>query len=599
MDEFIQILTSLVVSYLPINNHILRTQIAVLIGSLARHLSTFNTRLVKLVKSNPNEVIVFNRSDEKGELNPIYYRLEEYIVKNFVSNMKSCELVPKKGEITFSIYDNKLSKFQTIYEGHKIDIRFDMLENKDNIRQRAIVFSSTTSSIDVIKEYVKSICKIKVHNNTITIYRPIESRVGKGKEDKVIDWDTIYIRTNKTRENTIYSKNVNEDLFDDIEWFMENESWFAMRGIPYKRGYVCYGLPGTGKTSIVKILANKYELPIFMLDLSTVNNNSDLVRLVTEINYLSRNDRYIMLLEDVDRSDLLNDRYGSQLTPDCLLNIMDGVVETHGRICILTANNIEKLRDIPALLRPGRIDKMLELSYCTNDQICGIINIFFPELNIENLDVNIKITPAELVRYMQEYYDNPEPILEKIREKDIVSTAKETSLLEGYKGYIDRRRRRQPRNRYVNNIARKRQKVKYAEKMVNQLPKLKESLTKAEEKEKQLKEKEKKRRLQLKEREKKKKQKSKKTDMILNPKTGRYVKKTGKIGKKLVAELGDNENEDGEDNGEDEDNEVNLEDEDNEDDQSDVSNGEDNEYNEESGTVQPFTAEDIPSYLKI
>ena len=84
-----------------------------------------------------------------------------------------------------------------------------------------------------------------------------------------------------------------------------------------------------------------------------------------------------------------------------LLNLIDGVVEMHGRIIIMTTNHIEKLDD--ALIRPGRIDLKIEFKYSTGDSIKEIIDKYSPEIDYTSdewscIDFNeIQISPAELI----------------------------------------------------------------------------------------------------------------------------------------------------------------------------------------------------------
>ena len=555
MAQSIPYVATVLASFLPIENELVKYQMGTVISDLLRTMYASDKWNIFRRCSKKNRVIIFNKNEE-SEPNQIYFKLEEYIVKKFVTNIKSCELVPKKGEITFSIYDEfKCSKFQEEYEEQTIDISFDMLKDKNENQRRAIVFASKTAKLDVIKEYVKSICKFKIHNNIVTIYRPIE-RGGKKDKEKSVEWDTVYIRTNKTRENTIYSEELDKQFFDDVDWYMENETWFAERGVPYKRGYVLHGIPGTGKSTMAKIIANKYDLPIFMIDLSTIDTNSDLVRLVTEINYYSRNEKYILLLEDVDRSKLLTDRWGTKMTADCLLNVLDGVVETHGRICIMTSNFVDRLQEIPALMRPGRIDRCLELGHCTEYQIKKLSVLFFPEMVLDGIDINLKITPAELICLLQDNHSDPDVVLKKFKESKTINTKKETSILGGAGGddyfgggrYGRRRRRRRggrSRSRPGNALQRAKQAVsraernakrytKYLERHETSLPKLQEKLKKAEEKDKIRKEKE--RVKKEKEKLKRAKAKAKGKTMIINPATGRYVSKTGPTGRKILAE---------------------------------------------------------------
>lgn len=53
-----------------------------------------------------------------------------------------------------------------------------------------------------------------------------------------------------------------------------------------------------------------------------------------------------------------------------LLNVLDGVVDSPGRILVMTTNHPEKLD--PALIRPGRINRRLHLGYLSPEQLCEL-----------------------------------------------------------------------------------------------------------------------------------------------------------------------------------------------------------------------------------
>jgi len=91
-----------------------------------------------------------------------------------------------------------------------------------------------------------------------------------------------------------------------------------------------------------------------------------------------------------------------------LLNLLDGVLETPGRIIIATSNHPERLDK--ALIRPGRIDIKLEVGYCTRDMVVDMCRYFYDDNSLNITDdewkYDKKITPAEMNKIMLNNFDN-------------------------------------------------------------------------------------------------------------------------------------------------------------------------------------------------
>lgn len=81
-------------------------------------------------------------------------------------------------------------------------------------------------------------------------------------------WESIGTRRSRTFESVILPKGLAEDLMGDAQQFKANATWYADRGIPYRRGYLLYGTPGSGKTSIITAMAGELQLNICILNLS-------------------------------------------------------------------------------------------------------------------------------------------------------------------------------------------------------------------------------------------------------------------------------------------------------------------------------------------
>jgi len=80
-------------------------------------------------------------------------------------------------------------------------------------------------------------------------------------------WESNY-KSKKRNIDTVYlPKNTRDNLIDDIESFMskDREKMYDRMGIPYKRNYLFEGLPGSGKTSLIRAIARQNL--IWILDL--------------------------------------------------------------------------------------------------------------------------------------------------------------------------------------------------------------------------------------------------------------------------------------------------------------------------------------------
>ncbi|OVA14810.1 AAA+ ATPase domain [Macleaya cordata] len=159
---------------------------------------------------------------------------------------------------------------------------------------------------------------------------------------------------------------IKKELMEDLERFVKRREYYKKVGKAWKRGYLLYGPPGTGKSSLIAAMANYLKFDIYDLELANLHSNSALRSLL-----VSTGNRSILVIEDIDCSVDLQDRkvrYGGsdpKLTLSGLLNFIDGLWSSCGdeRIIVFTTNHKDKLD--PALLRPGRMDMHINMSYCT------------------------------------------------------------------------------------------------------------------------------------------------------------------------------------------------------------------------------------------
>ena len=107
------------------------------------------------------------------------------------------------------------------------------------------------------------------------------------------------------------------------------------------------------------------------------------------------------------------------ITLDDILNLWDGIRETPGRIMMISSNHYYDLD--PALVRPGRIDITLELSYASHQIIKEIYNHFFgEELDDTNLSAinNNYYSPAEIVNIYMNSDNDKEKFIKRLMKNE-------------------------------------------------------------------------------------------------------------------------------------------------------------------------------------
>lgn len=203
-------------------------------------------------------------------------------------------------------------------------------------------------------------------------------------------WRHLANRRKRPLNSIVLDPGIKDKLVSDAREFLASQDWYAARGIPFRRGYLLHGEPGSGKTSMIQCLAGELGLDIYIISLSRAGlDDNELNELISRLP-----EKCIALMEDIDAafvsttnresSDALQDessdnpqtqKYASKVTLSGLLNALDGVAAQEGRLLFATTNKYRSLD--PALIRPGRMDVHVEFGLASKQQARELYQRFY------------------------------------------------------------------------------------------------------------------------------------------------------------------------------------------------------------------------------
>jgi len=225
----------------------------------------------------------------------------------------------------------------------------------------------------------------------------VENRINiRSSYDQYRGWSSCVSRPKRPFSSVVLPTSIKTSLLEDAKEFLTTEKWYAERGIPWRRGYLLHGSPGSGKTSLIYALAGELDLDIYVFSLAKRGMDDD--ELMNVVNSLPP--RSIALMEDIDAAFTRGISRNSEepavptgvpgaptppgqqpqqpqgITLAGLLGAIDGVAAQEGRILFATTNDRAAL-DM-ALCRPGRLDRHFEFQLANRDQAEELFRHFYP-----------------------------------------------------------------------------------------------------------------------------------------------------------------------------------------------------------------------------
>ncbi|XP_022153347.1 AAA-ATPase At5g57480-like [Momordica charantia] len=230
-------------------------------------------------------------------------------------------------------------------------------------------------------------------------------------------WEAVPFKHPSTFETLAIDPIKKRQIMEDLRDFANGNSFYQKTGRAWKRGYLLYGPPGTGKSSLIAAMANFLGYDIYDLELTEVQNNSELRKLL-----MKTTPKSIIVIEDIDCSIELSNRKmnvtnsvcengGNSITLSGLLNFSDGLWSCCGseKIFVFTTNHIEKLD--PALLRSGRMDVHIFMSFCSFPALKILLKNYL-DWDEEQEDLDGTTTLSELEESVEKAEMSPADISE-------------------------------------------------------------------------------------------------------------------------------------------------------------------------------------------
>lgn len=171
----------------------------------------------------------------------------------------------------------------------------------------------------------------------------------------------MYFVKNKVELNKLYRlpNDATNIILDDISKFWTLEETYKKYNRVFRRNYLLYSAPGTGKTSLINLmcqeLIEKYNGIVFSLQ--TGQEIEMYVDAVRRVRSIEPDRKIITIIEDIDN--FIGDGNRTSGLDTYLLNILDGNMKTGGVVTIATTNYIDKMTE-RYTNRPSRFDRVVE-----------------------------------------------------------------------------------------------------------------------------------------------------------------------------------------------------------------------------------------------
>lgn len=350
------------------------------------------------------------------------YKLEEINSTTRIYKDIDLKFITFKNNISYKLTDTLYISTYTINECS--------IKEDNKYITYYIKLESKINSFNEINEYINK-CNITYNNEQIKIYKTQHIFIYDSihKDTGKLIFQVYPFNTTKNFNNMFFKQK--DEIIKRINYFNNEEETFKRLGINHTLGFLFHGKPGTGKTSCIKSIAEYTKRHVFIIPIKKITSIEILKKifLTINVNHVDiPNDQRLYIFEEIDCSqwsDILKSRSSSHneieelsqkdeimdlliekiynndenkvskpkniksdITLGDFLELLDGVIEIPKRMMIFTTNHPDKLD--PALLRPGRIDMVIEFKNLSKEDINNMYKLWFYKSISDDIMIDMK-----------------------------------------------------------------------------------------------------------------------------------------------------------------------------------------------------------------
>lgn len=385
-----------------------------------RNIKYKRVKIDKHTQNNDNKFCVIISSVNSGGA---YSKLQNKIMNIMLTANENSNNI---NQLFYYGYDDVKTILYSMVENTEYEFQFES-ETIWAINEQMSADKDTSCGISSINYLFLRANKLE------TIEKFISSTLHKTSGKKIYyfsaennSWDRVGDLKKRNTSTLILKDGILEDIWTDIDDFTSSEEDYHKYGIPYKKVYLFHGEPGTGKTSLSRVIANYTDRSLYILNFDPKMTDE---KLTNAIRYIDSKNA-ILLLEDIDCLFTSRDNGNHNLSAvsfSSILNNLDGAIQNTGLITIISTNHPELLD--AALRRPLRVDKTIKFEKADDHQIRKLFDLY-SITNLKNntidkiiaLASNANMSPAGITGF-----------LFRNRKKELT----DNNIIDLFKSYVD------------------------------------------------------------------------------------------------------------------------------------------------------------------